>query len=125
MPVFLLLSDKIKFPPPQLASKHGILGRGGRLSKSVFCSPTVIRLFCLVTSDDEPLIWWGAARSASRAVPPGNQSSKTLEKISKNVFQVTMDLTFRDDIHHCADIRLQNEGTWIVDDIDRCILQAS
>jgi hypothetical protein len=40
MPVFML-SDKIEFPPPQLASEHGLLAVGGDLSQERLFSPTV------------------------------------------------------------------------------------
>jgi len=116
MPVFML-SDKIEFPAPRLASEHGLLAVGGDLSQERLLLAYRMGIFPWY-SDDEPLMWWSPD---PRLVlyPREIRISKTLKKIlRKNVFQVTMDLAFRDVIHHCADVRLEkNEETWIVDDM--------
>jgi len=116
MPVFLL-SDKIEFPPPRLASEHGLLAVGGDLSQTRLLLAYRMGIFPWY-SDDEPVMWWSPD---PRLVlyPREIKISRTLKKIlRKNVFQVTMDRAFREVIHHCADVRLEkNEGTWIVEDM--------
>ena len=116
MPVFLL-SDKIEFPPPQLASEHGLLAVGGDLSQERLLLAYRMGIFPWF-SDDEPIMWWSPD---PRLVlyPREIKIPKTLKKIiRKNEFKVTMDLAFRDVIHHCADVRLKKyEGTWIVKDM--------
>ena len=116
MPVFML-SDKIEFPPPQLASKHGLLAVGGDLSQKRLLLAYRMGIFPWY-SDDEPVMWWSPD---PRLVlyPREIKISKTLKKIlRKNEFQVTLDLAFRDVIQHCADVRLEkNEGTWIVENM--------
>ena len=116
MPVFLL-SDKIEFPPPHLASGHGLLAVGGDLSQKRLLLSYRMGIFPWF-SNDEPIMWWSPD---PRLVlyPREIKISKTLKKIiRKNVFKVTMDLAFRDVVHHCADVRLKkDEGTWIVKDM--------
>lgn len=116
MPVFLL-SDKIEFPSPHLASEHGLLAVGGDLSQKRLLLSYRMGIFPWF-SNDEPIMWWSPD---PRLVlyPREIKISKTLKKIiRKNVFKVTMDLAFRDVVHHCADVRLKkDEGTWIVKDM--------
>jgi leucyl/phenylalanyl-tRNA--protein transferase len=113
MPVFLL-SDKISFPPPYLASKEGLLAVGGDLSQKRLLLAYHTGIFPWF-SDDEPILWWSPD---PRLVlyPEEIRVSKTLKKIiKKNVFHVTMDSAFVKVINQCAKIRLQNnQGTWIV-----------
>lgn len=113
MPVFLL-SDKISFPPPYLASKEGLLAVGGDLSQKRLLLAYHTGIFPWF-SDDEPILWWSPD---PRLVlyPEEIRVSKTLKKIiKKNVFHVTMDSAFVKVINQCAKIRLQNnQGTWII-----------
>lgn len=113
MPVFLL-SDKISFPPPYLASKEGLLAVGGDLSQKRLLLAYHTGIFPWF-SDDEPILWWSPD---PRLVlyPEEIRVSKTLKKIiKKNMFHVTMDSAFVKVINQCAKIRLQNnQGTWIV-----------
>ena len=113
MPVFLL-SDKISFPPPYLASKEGLLAVGGDLSQKRLLLAYRTGIFPWF-SDDEPILWWSPD---PRLVlyPEEIRVSKTLKKtIKKKMFHVTMDSAFVQVINQCAKIRLQNnQGTWIV-----------
>ena len=113
MPVFLL-SDKIEFPPPQLASRHGLLAVGGDLSRKRLLLAYRMGIFPWF-SNDEPIMWWSPD---PRLVlyPREIKISKTLKKIiKKNAFKISMDLAFNDVINHCADVRLKkDQGTWIV-----------
>lgn len=113
MSVFLL-SDKIEFPSPRLASKDGLLAVGGDLSQKRLLLSYRMGIFPWY-SDFEPILWWSPD---PRLVlyPHEIRISKTLKKIlKKNIFKVTMDLAFNTVINNCAQVRLQkNEGTWIV-----------
>jgi len=116
VPVFLL-TDKIAFPPPHLASKEGLLAVGGDLSRKRLLLAYRMGIFPWF-SDNEPILWWSPD---PRLVlyPHEIKISKTLKKIiRKGIFKVTMDTAFVQVINQCAQIRLQNnQGTWIVDDM--------
>ena len=116
MTVFLL-TDKIAFPPPHLASKEGLLAVGGDLSRKRLLHAYRMGIFPWF-SHDEPILWWSPD---PRLVlyPHEIKISKTLKKtIRKGVFKVTMDTAFAQVITQCAQIRLQNnQGTWIVEDM--------
>jgi len=116
MPVFLL-TDKIEFPPPHLASKEGLLAVGGDLSLERLLLAYRMGIFPWF-SDDEPILWWSPD---PRLVlyPNEIKISKTLKKImKKGLFKVTMDSAFVQVINQCAQIRIQNnQGTWILEDM--------
>jgi len=112
-----LLTDKIAFPHPHLASSEGLLAVGGDLSQERLLLAYRMGIFPWF-SDDEPILWWSPD---PRLVlyPREIKISKTLNKImKKGLFKVTMDSAFVQVITQCAQIRLQNnEGTWIVKDM--------
>jgi leucyl/phenylalanyl-tRNA--protein transferase len=113
VPVFLL-SDTIDFPPPQLASKDGLLAIGGDLSPKRLILGYQMGIFPWF-SDGDPILWWSPD---PRLVlyPSEIKISRTLKKIIKrNVFSITMDLAFDEVINQCAQVHLQKQqGTWIV-----------
>jgi leucyl/phenylalanyl-tRNA---protein transferase len=116
VPVFLL-SDRIEFPPSNLASEEGLLAVGGDLSQKRLLLAYRMGIFPWF-SDNEPILWWSPD---PRLVlyPSEIKISKTLKKIiKKEAFKVTMDMAFNEVINQCARVRLQkNEGTWIVKDM--------
>ena len=116
MPVFLL-SDKIEFPPPDLASRAGLLAVGGDLSAERLLLAYRMGIFPWY-SDGEPLLWWSPD---PRLVlyPEEIRISKTLKKIIKqDKFHLTIDTAFEQVINACAQIRIEkNEGTWIVQEM--------
>jgi leucyl/phenylalanyl-tRNA--protein transferase len=112
-----ILTDKIAFPPPHLASSEGLLAVGGDLSRERLLLAYRMGIFPWF-SDDEPILWWSPD---PRLVlyPREIKISKTLKKImKKGLFRVTMDSAFVQVINQCAQIRLKNnQGTWIVEDM--------
>jgi len=112
-----LLTDKISFPPPHLASGEGLLAVGGDLSRERLLLAYRMGIFPWF-SDHDPILWWSPD---PRLVlyPREIKVSKTLKKIiRKGMFRVTMDSAFDRVITQCAQIRLENnQGTWIVDDV--------
>jgi len=116
MTVFLL-TDKIAFSPPHLASKEGLLAVGGDLSRKRLLLAYRMGIFPWF-ADDEPILWWSPD---PRLVlyPHEIKISKTLKKIlRKGSFKVTMDTAFVRVINQCAQIRLENnQRTWIVKDM--------
>ena len=116
MPVYLL-SDEIVFPPPDLASREGLLAIGGDL-----CQERLIQAYSMGIfpwyAETEPIMWWSPD---PRLVlyPAELKISKSLSKtIKKRLFKVTMDKAFESVIKACASSRTQmQEGTWIVNDM--------
>ena len=113
MPVYSL-PEELLFPPPQLASKEGLLAVGGDLSVERLLLAYRLGIFPWY-SQGEPILWWSPD---PRLVlyPDEFRISRSLNKvIKKHAFKVTMDCAFEKVIDECARVRLENqEGTWIV-----------
>ena len=115
MPVFLL-SDESIFPPPQLASKEGILAIGGDLNIDRLLLAYETGIFPWY-SHGEPIMWW-SPNPRFVLFPNEIRISRTLKKVlRKNQFRITMDTAFERVISECAGTRRQKEGTWLVDDM--------
>ena len=116
MPVYQLSEDRV-FPPPQLATKEGLLAIGGDLSPKRLLQAYRNGIFPWY-SEGEPILWWSPD---PRLVlyPNELRVSRSLNKvINKGDFQVTIDRAFKAVITECAQVRLDNhEGTWIVTDM--------
>ncbi len=116
MPVFLL-SDKLAFPPPTLAEKHGLLAIGGDLSEERLILAYEMGIFPWY-SDGEPILWWSPD---PRLVlyPSELKISRSLKKlIRKRMFRLSMDTAFEAVIRECVSVRMErNEGTWITDEM--------
>lgn len=116
MPVFLL-SDRLAFPSPRLATAEGLLAVGGDLSQQRLLLAYRMGIFPWF-SDGDPILWW-SPDPRMVLFPSEFRITKTLRKILKrDVFQVTMDRAFTEVINRCRQVREQNkEGTWIVEDM--------
>ena len=116
MPVFLL-SDDIEFPPPELASREGLLAVGGDLCQERLIEAYSMGIFPWF-SEAEPIMWWSPD---PRLVlyPDELRVSRSLQKtIKKGLFQLTMDQSFDQVITACAGVRRKHgKGTWIVPDM--------
>ncbi len=106
-----------RFPPPDAATKHGIVGVGGNLSPGMLLSAYSQGVFPWY-SEGEPLLWWNPD---PRFVlyPERLHVSKSLSKIlKKRKFSFTFDREFGEVIEHCSRIeRPGQDGTWITGDM--------
>ncbi|MFC1857138.1 leucyl/phenylalanyl-tRNA--protein transferase [Thermodesulfobacteriota bacterium] len=122
MPVFLL-SEKIIFPPPDLAGKDGLLAIGGDLGQQRLLLAYHQGVFPWY-SEGDPILWWSPD---PRLVlfPNEIKVSRSLRKtIKKGIFRVTMDTAFERVIKACAQVRRKrNDGTWIVEEMIRAYCQ--
>lgn len=113
MPLFAL-SSEIRFPPPRLASREGLLAIGGDLSPERLLLAYRSGIFPWF-SDDEPILWWSPD---PRLVlyPSEFHLSRSLEKIiRRGDLRMTMDKAFEQVIRECSRVRCEmGEGTWIV-----------
>lgn len=114
MPVYRL-TEEVVFPPPELASKDGLLAVGGDLSQERLLLAYSMGIFPWYSQGD-PILWW-SPDPRMVLVPHEFKVSKSLRKISRRgVFAVTMDQAFDAVIRHCADVpRSGQDGTWITE----------
>jgi leucyl/phenylalanyl-tRNA--protein transferase len=116
MPVYQL-SEELSFPPPQLASREGLLAIGGDLSLPRLLLAYSLGIFPWY-SDGEPILWW-SPDPRFVLYPRELRVARSLHRVmKKGDFKLTLDRDFRTVITECARVRRENgEGTWIVDDM--------
>jgi leucyl/phenylalanyl-tRNA--protein transferase len=112
MPVYQL-SDKLIFPPAELAEKDGLLAIGGDLSPERLLLAYSSGIFPWYSAGD-PILWW-APSPRLVILPDEFRIHKRLARIIRqNKFSVTMDQAFQDVITFCATIDTRGDtGTWI------------
>jgi len=113
MPVFVL-SEKLIFPPPHLATKEGLLAVGGDLSRQRLLLAYRMGIFPWY-SEGDPILWWS---TDPRLVlyPAAIHIAKSLKRvIQKKRFLITMDTDFEKVVIACATARRKSgPGTWIM-----------
>jgi len=111
MPVFRLI-DELVFPPPELAEPGGLLAVGGDLSTPRLLLAYSMGIFPWFNEDD-PILWWSPDPRCILE-PSGMRISRSMAKVlRRQQFTVTCNRAFEPVIDACADLRRQEEGTWI------------
>lgn len=112
MPVFQL-SEKLVFPPPELAEEDGLLAAGGDLSERRLLLAYSMGIFPWY-SDSSPILWWSPDPRLV-LIPEELRISRSLRQtIKKGTYTITMDTVFPEVIRNCAD---RAEGTWLTDEM--------
>lgn len=112
MPVFQL-TDRIIFPPPDLAEENGLLAIGGDLSPQRLIAAYRLGIFPWFSQDD-PILWWFTSPRLV-LIPEALQISKRLARSFRNTdLTLSINKAFEDVINACARTRTErDESTWI------------
>ncbi len=117
--VVFRLSERVAFPPPELAEENGLLAVGGDLSPHRILAAYRQGIFPWY-SENDPILWWF---TSPRLVlfPDELKISKRLRRYYKNSTQTfTINRAFDDVITACAASRqITEEGTWITAEMIR------
>jgi leucyl/phenylalanyl-tRNA---protein transferase len=113
-----------EFPPlnKALCNPNGLIAVGGCLSTSRLINAYRHGIFPWY-NPDEPILWWSPD---PRLVlfPRKLLLSRSLRKtIRKQMFSITFDQAFRQVIAACANLRKENTGTWITDEINQAYIE--
>jgi leucyl/phenylalanyl-tRNA--protein transferase len=117
MTVFYLSENKLAFPPAFLADDTGLLAVGGDLSIPRLLKAYSSGIFPWY-NEDEPILWWSP--DPRLVLFPGElHVSRSLAKvIRKNIYEITVDMAFRDVITGCRTVHTETKsGTWLVDEM--------
>lgn len=116
MPVYQL-TDKLVFPPPDLAEEDGLLAIGGDLSPERLLLAYSSGIFPWF-SEGDPILWW-APSPRFVIFPDEFKVPKRLSRlIRQGKYSVTLDHAFRQVITGCAtSVNRQERGTWITRDM--------
>ena len=111
------LTEELYFPDPLQTEPHGIVAAGGDLKPERLLMAYHNGIFPWY-DDDQPILWW-SPDPRMVLFPKDLYISKSMRKlISKNVFKVTFNQSFRSVIQGCAAAkRIGQRGTWITDEM--------
>jgi leucyl/phenylalanyl-tRNA--protein transferase len=116
MPIFQL-TDKLVFPPAELAEENGLLAVGGDLSPERLLLAYSKGIFPWY-SERVPILWWSPS---PRLVifPAEFKIPKRLSRmVRQKIYSVTMDNAFRQVITACAKTdEREDKGTWITNEM--------
>ena len=116
MPVFQL-TEKIIFPPPELAEENGLLAVGGDLSAKRLLLAYSKGIFPWYSAG-EPILWWSPSPRLVIIPDEFKVPSRLSRFIKQKKYKVTMDHAFQQVISGCASgADRQDKGTWIDDDM--------
>jgi leucyl/phenylalanyl-tRNA--protein transferase len=116
MPVFQL-TEKIIFPPPELAEENGLLAVGGDLSAKRLLLAYSKGIFPWYSAG-EPILWWSPSPRLVIIPDEFKVPSRLSRFIKQKKYKVTMDHAFQQVITGCASAAdRQHKGTWIDDDM--------
>ncbi|NPA94247.1 MAG: leucyl/phenylalanyl-tRNA--protein transferase [Thermodesulfobacteria bacterium] len=117
MPVFMLDSSTLDFPPVELAREDGLLAVGGDLSVKRLITAYRRGIFPWY-NEGEPILWW-SPHPRLVLFPDELHVSKRLERIIRQGrFRITFNTDFRGVIEGCATApRRGGEGTWITEEM--------
>ena len=112
-----VLSNKIEFPPVEMATKEGLLAIGGDLSPERLILAYRIGIFPWY-SNNQPILWW-SPDPRFVLFPENLKISKSLRReLRKNRFDITRDKAFDQVIKACSEVsRPDQPGTWITQDM--------
>jgi leucyl/phenylalanyl-tRNA--protein transferase len=110
------LSNELIFPDPYEADETGLLALGGDLNVDRLLLAYSQGIFPWFNPED-PIMWWSPAWRPI-FIPGEMKVSKSLRRtIKKGVFEIRMDTAFEQVMRACGDLRKDEEGTWISEDM--------
>lgn len=110
------LSQELVFPDPFDADESGLLAIGGDLNVDRLLLAYSQGIFPWFNPED-PIMWWSPAWRPI-FIPGEMKVSKSLKQtIRKNKFEIKMDTQFEQVMRTCGDLRKNEEGTWISEEM--------
>jgi leucyl/phenylalanyl-tRNA--protein transferase len=112
------------FPPAEQALDYppGLLAAGGDLSPTRLLNAYQHGIFPWY-SDDEPILWWSPAPRCVLYPQSVHISKRLRRRYNQGHFKLTCDQAFADVIAACAEPRSEQEGTWILDEMQQAYIQ--
>lgn len=113
------LSDKIEFPPYELATEDGVLALGGDLSSERLMYAYNKGVFPWF-NEGEPIVWY-APWERMVLFPDELKISKSMQQVlKKQDFEITENTAFEEVIFNCKNTaRKDQDGTWITNDMEQ------
>lgn len=116
------LSDKIEFPPYELATEDGLLAIGGDLSVERLVYAYQNGIFPWY-NEGEPIIWYSPWQRMV-LFPENVKVSKSMKQVlRKENYTITENKVFKDVIFNCRSIDRKDQfGTWITNEMEHAYI---
>ncbi len=116
------LSDKIEFPPYELATPDGVLALGGDLSSERLIYAYSRGVFPWF-NEGEPIVWYSPPERMI-LFPEELKISKSMKQVlRKSTFEITENTAFEEVIFNCKNAtRKDQDGTWITNDMEQAYI---
>ena len=116
------LSDKIEFPPYELATPDGVLALGGDLSSERLIHAYSKGVFPWF-NEGEPIVWYSPPERMV-LFPNELRVSKSMQQVlRKGDFEITENTVFEEVIFNCKNAkRKDQDGTWITNDMEKAYI---
>lgn len=111
------------FPPAEQALDYppGLLAAGGDLSPARLLNAYQHGIFPWY-SDGEPILWWSPAPRCVLFPQSVHLSKRLRRRYNQGHFKLSCDQAFADVISACAEPRSDQEGTWILDEMQQAYI---
>jgi leucyl/phenylalanyl-tRNA--protein transferase len=115
MSVYILGNDP-SFPPVEKSTKEGIVAIGGDLSSERLLNAYQNGIFPWY-SEEGPILWWSPDPRLILFPDEVHISRSMRRLLNQNVFRISFDRNFLEVIKNCRQQRVDQEGTWINEDM--------
>jgi leucyl/phenylalanyl-tRNA--protein transferase len=116
MPIHML-TDELRFPPPEHASAEGIVAVGGDFRPERLLLGYAQGIFPW-PSEGLPLLWFSPDPRFVLAPEVAHIPRSLKKRLKREPFTIRFDTAFGDVIRACANARRPGQrGTWIIDDL--------
>jgi len=116
MPIYML-TDELRFPPPEGASPEGIVAIGGDFRPERLLLGYAQGIFAW-PSEGLPLLWFSPDPRFALAPQHAHLPRKLRKLLRKKPYEIRFDTAFGQVIRRCAEVpRVGQRGTWITDDL--------
>jgi len=117
------LTDKIEFPPYELATKDGILALGGDLSSERLIYAYSKGIFPWF-NEGEPIVWYSPPERMVLFQEELKVSKSMKQVLKKQNFEITENLVFEEVIFNCKNTeRKDQDGTWITNEMEQAYIE--
>lgn len=107
------LTNKLAFPDPHYGDPDGLLAVGGDLSVDRLILAYSNGIFPWYDFRENQIQWWCPLERFVIFPHEVHISHSMRTLINKEKYQVTFNRAFRDVIHACGNLRMEEEGAWL------------
>ena len=117
------LTEKIAFPPYEMANPDGVLALGGDLSSERLIHAYSKGVFPWF-NEGEPIVWYSPPERMVLFSEDLKVSKSMRQVLKKKQFEITENTAFKEVIFNCKSFdRKDQDGTWITDDMEEAYIR--